>query len=78
MITMSTTMFNDLPELGQTPIVPIESPIPHTKGVVEPVSIQKKYEDMENLMKYSMLAIMIMIPAAIAVVVFVIGTGLVR
>jgi hypothetical protein len=37
-----------------------------------------RVEEMENAMKYAMLALMIMIPAAIAGVIFLVGTGTVK
>jgi hypothetical protein len=50
----------------------------HAISFVEDRTRRKLQDRFENMMKYAMLAIMIMIPAAIAGVIFLVGTGMVK
>jgi hypothetical protein len=50
----------------------------HTISFVEDRTRRRLQDRFENMMKYAMLAIMIMIPAAIAGVIFLVGTGMVK
>jgi hypothetical protein len=50
----------------------------HTISFVEDRTRRKLADRFDNMMKYALLAIMIMIPAAIAGVIFLVGTGMVK
>lgn len=50
----------------------------HTISFVEDRTRRKLQDRFDNMMKYALLAIMIMIPAAIAGVIFLVGTGMVK
>jgi len=50
----------------------------HTISFVEDRTRRSLSDRFDNMMKYAMLAIMIMIPAAIAGVIFLVGSGMVK